>query len=64
MKTPDILMPASRQSRHNNGDDFTLIFGFDEEETIKIFTLLEAQLAAANNLIIEAEELIKEYVNP
>lgn len=42
MKTPKILLSASRQYKHNTGED-GFVFGFDNDETIKIFNKLQAE---------------------
>ena len=42
MKTPEKLWPALRQYRHNNSDG--LVMGFDCEDTIKEFKLMQAEI--------------------
>jgi hypothetical protein len=49
MKTPEILIPALRQYRHNDGDG--LLFGFDHDETAKIVNLMGKGLKAQSRLL-------------
>ena len=68
-KTPEILCSATRQYKHNNGDE-DFVIAFEQEETIKIverlqdrITELEQQLAQereANRWIPVTESLPKE----
>jgi hypothetical protein len=50
MKTPEILHTASRQYRHNNSDEF--VFGFDIEETLKVFNIMQKALEAQSKLLV------------
>lgn len=50
METPDILLEATRQFRHNYGDD-ELVCGFDNDETIEIVTQLQSKLANAKEAL-------------
>lgn len=49
MKTPDILLPALRQYRHNNAN--TVVAGFDHNETAKIVNLMQKTLKAQSRLL-------------
>lgn len=42
VETPEILIPALRQYRHNNNSG--LVHGLDHDETVKIFAHLTQQL--------------------
>ena len=53
-KTPELLIPAIRQYRHNNNSGF--IFGYDTEEADKAFNDIQAKNTALNNLITECTE--------
>ena len=46
MKTPEYLLSAVRQYRHNNSDGF--VYGFDHDETIRIIESLLERRTTAN----------------
>lgn len=50
MNTPDILIPALRQYQHN--DSSGLLAGFDHDETVKVFGLMEKALKAQSRLLV------------
>ncbi len=50
MKTPEILLPALRQYRHNDGSG--LLAGFDHDETSKLVNLMDEALKAQSRLLV------------
>jgi len=58
-KVPEILWPAQRQYRHNSGDD-ELVFGFDQDETVKVVTSLQKRIAELEDELREAYNRIAE----
>lgn len=53
MKTPEILVPASRQYQHNNCNG--MLAGFDHGETVKIVNLLNKTIKAQARLLADRE---------
>lgn len=49
METPEILYPALRQYRHNDGSG--LLAGFDYKDTIELVNLMQKALKAQARLI-------------
>ena len=67
MATPEILIPALRQYRHNNGEG--LVFGYDKDEVEKL--VLEQQKTIENMAMLmrmmlserSANRKAKEFLN-
>jgi len=55
------LIPALRQFRHNNSDEF--VTGYDELETRKLFYELETQLSEANAAISNINKWVQGECN-
>ena len=49
LKTPEVLYPALRQFQHNDYSGF--VTGFDYDETVKIFSLMEDTIKAQTGLL-------------
>ncbi len=60
MKTPDVLIPALRQYRHNQQEIHGYLAGFDYMLTVEAFEKLQADNA---KLLAEIESHIRNYVN-
>lgn len=56
MKTPELLVPAARQYRHNNDREAGFVIGYDEEMTRQIVIDLQ-------NTIIDLKACLRTCAN-
>jgi hypothetical protein len=62
-KTPESLVPAIRQYKHNTGED-GFVFGYDKQETDSLVEQLESSNFEMREALFEINRMIRRgYVN-